>query len=55
MEQKLITFLTPLFRCPLAFSASVNNPVHSKTMSTSFSFQGISSGNLLKKKIFDPH
>ena len=48
---EIITFLTPLFRCPLAFSLLVNNPVHSKTMSTLYWLQEISSGNLLEKKV----
>ena len=31
---EMITFFAPAVRCPLAFSASVNRPVHSMTIST---------------------
>jgi hypothetical protein len=39
-----MTFFAPASRCPLAFAASVNRPVHSITISTPSSFHGSAAG-----------
>lgn len=41
----MMTFLAPAVMWPLAFSASVNRPVDSMTMSTPNCFQGNSAGD----------
>ena len=42
----MMTFVAPAARCALAFSAVVNRPVLSRTMSTPRSFQGSAAGSV---------